>query len=164
MVTARLQLLQNMAIFGGLTEETLTRILERASVIDVAKGDFFFREGDAGNSTFALEHGRVEILKSRGRREYPLRTLEAGDCFGEMALIDFCPRSASVRALDDSRAIEISPSCLRDVYSHDVEQYAVIYMNMARELSRRLRRADERLFRVRIESRIQDADMPFGGI
>ena len=164
MLTSRLQLLQNIAIFGGLAEKTVVRILEQASEVDVARGDFFFREGDDGHSAFVLERGRVEILKSRGGRHYPLRTLEAGDCFGEMALIDFGPRSASVRALGDSRAIEISPSCLRDLFLHDLEQYAIIYMNMARELSRRLRRADERMFRARVESRIPAADFLFSGI
>jgi CRP-like cAMP-binding protein len=111
-----------------------------------------------------VERGRVEILKSRGGKHYSLRTLETGDCFGELALIDFGPRSASVRALGDSKAIEISPRCLRDLALDDLEQYAIIYMNMARELSRRLRQADERMFRARVEVRIPAAEFLFSGI
>lgn len=61
MLTSRLQLLQKIAIFGGLSEKTVVRILEQASEVDVAQGDLFFREGDEGHSTFVLEHGWVEI-------------------------------------------------------------------------------------------------------
>ena len=71
---------------------------------------------------------------------------------GEVALIDFCPRSASVLADEDCTAIELSSSDLRAVYNRDLKQYALIYMNMGRELGRRLREADERLFRAKIET------------
>jgi CRP-like cAMP-binding protein len=68
-----------------------------------------------------------------------------------MALIDFGPRSATVVAEADSTAIEFSPACLHEIAKRDLEQYALVYMNMARELSRRLRRADDRLFEVEAE-------------
>ncbi len=48
------------------------------------------------DSMFVLQSGKVDVLKSWGRREYLLSTLKEGDCFGEMALMDHGPRSASV--------------------------------------------------------------------
>jgi CRP-like cAMP-binding protein len=73
-----------------------------------------------------------------------------GDCFGEMALIDFCPRSASVRALEDSRAIELSATSLQQLYEKDPAQFTMIYMNLGRELSRRLREVNDLLFRASV--------------
>ena len=157
----RIQLLKNMPIFGGLNDDTLALILDLTRSVIVAEGEYFFRQGDAGNATFVLERGRVAILKWWEEVHHLLRTLGPGDCFGEMALIDFGPRSASVQAEVESEAIEMSPSCLLEVAKQDLEQYAMIYMNMARELSRRMRHADERLFRAMLESRIGEGDFDF---
>ena len=55
---------------------------------------------------FVLEDGGVTVLKTWQGREYVLQRLGKGDCFGEMSLIDLCPRSATVRAEQDCKAIE----------------------------------------------------------
>ena len=74
-----------------------------------------------------------------------LTRLKPGDCFGEMAIIDFSPRSATARAVVESQALEVSMDGLLALYQSDVEQFAMIHMNMARELSRRLRQLGDRL-------------------
>ncbi|MEJ2424432.1 MAG: cyclic nucleotide-binding domain-containing protein, partial [Candidatus Thiodiazotropha sp.] len=79
-------------------------------------------------------------------REYHLRDLLKGDCFGEMALMDCKPRSAAVRAREFCRAIRIEAGLLAKLYGVDAEQYLLIYMNLGREVCRRLRDADHRLF------------------
>jgi CRP-like cAMP-binding protein len=86
------------------------------------------------------------VIKHWNGRAHVLRELAAGDCFGEVALLDFGPRSASVRANEDCEALELSALDLRQLAEHDPVQFALIYMNLGRELSRRLRDADERLF------------------
>ena len=161
MPSQRIDLLKNMPIFGGLNDSALGLILDLTRSVVVAEGEYFFRQADAGNSTFVLERGRVAILKSWEGGEHLLRNLGPGDCFGEMALIDFGPRSAGVQAEVESEAIEMTPSCLLEVAKQDLEQYAMIYMNMARELSRRQRHSDERLFRAMLEARIGEGDFDF---
>jgi CRP-like cAMP-binding protein len=59
-----------------------------------------------------------------------------------MSILDVQPRSASVRVLAPSRILKISASDLDALYRHDVKAYAIIVLNVARELSRRLRVAD----------------------
>jgi CRP/FNR family transcriptional regulator, cyclic AMP receptor protein len=76
--------------------------------------------------------------------------LNQGDCFGEMSLIDFSPRSASVRAVEDCTALQISATCISQVYEKDLEQFAMIEMNMGREVSRRLRESDAALDPTRL--------------
>jgi len=56
------------------------------------------------------------------------------------------PRSASVKAIEDCSAIELRPDHLMRLFERDVEQFALIQMNMGREVCRRLRATDERLF------------------
>jgi CRP-like cAMP-binding protein len=154
MPESKLQLLQNMPIFGGLTEDTLKFLLDIAPLISVPKGHYFFHQGDEAVSMLVLESGRVAILKAWKGQDYLLRYLERGDCFGEMALMDFFPRSASALAVEDCTAIEISSQTLYELYEKDLEQFAIIQMNMGREVSRRLREADEQLFEANVEARV----------
>ncbi len=89
-----------------------------------------------------------------------LRTLEQGDCFGEMALMDMKSRSASVLALEACSAIELSAGCLFELYEHDLEQFTLIQMNMGREVSRRLRETDDHLFDTMMGISGIDAEHP----
>ncbi|MDE2130698.1 MAG: cyclic nucleotide-binding domain-containing protein [Betaproteobacteria bacterium] len=146
----RLELLQRMPIFGGIREEALAVLLQRARVAVVPTADYFFRENDPAQSMFVLEAGSVRVIKSWQGRDVELRRLAPGDCFGEMALIDLYPRSASIRAAEDCRALEFGPEDLMHLFEHDMEQFALIQMNLARELSRRLRDTDAKLFRVKM--------------
>jgi CRP/FNR family cyclic AMP-dependent transcriptional regulator len=140
-----------MPIFGGVGVDALELLLERAAEVHVPEGDYFFREGSAGTSAYVLEAGMVSILKRSDSDDHCLRTLETGDCFGEVALFDFGPRSASVFAESDCNAIELTTRDLIELSKVDLKQYALIYMNLGREVSRRLREADERLFKARLE-------------
>ena len=96
---------------------------------------------------YVLEQGRIEIYKSWRDQAKQLRVLGPGDCFGEMALIDLFPRSASALAMEDCKALQITPAILQSVHRLDLEQFTLLQMNIGREISRRLRYNDELLFR-----------------
>lgn len=151
-------LLQRMAIFGGVRKETLEFLLSHCPQIAITKGEYFFREHEMGDCLFVLETGRVEVLKLWGGAEHALQSLNPGDCFGEMAVIDHCERSASVRAIEDCTAIRISSADLYRLYAHDLKQFTLIQMNMGREVSRRLRDADQRMFAAMMEERSASQD------
>lgn len=146
MTRTRVELLQQMPIFGAVRPEVLLWLLEDAREARVAAGDYFFRERDTAQGMYVLESGRVEVLKQWQGRELCLRRFGPGDCFGEMALLDLFPRSAAVRALEDCVAIELTPSDLLRLFERDSEQFALVQMNLAREMCRRLRITDEMLF------------------
>ncbi|MBK6973708.1 MAG: Crp/Fnr family transcriptional regulator [Sterolibacteriaceae bacterium] len=145
MESKRIALLQQMPLFGGIQEDALSFLLGVSRDVHVRPGAFFFREGEPGESMFVLDAGTVEVRKKARQGALLLSRLGPGDCFGEMALIDLSPRSASVQALEDCSAFEIFAASLHQLYQRDLEQFALIQMNMARELSRRLRATDERL-------------------
>jgi CRP-like cAMP-binding protein len=144
----RIEWLQGMAVFGAMHEDALAFLLERARTVAVRGGEFFFRENDPADSMFVLEAGRAAVVKSWQGREFIVHILGAGDCFGEMALMDLFPRSASVRADEDCRAIELAAADLLRLFERDAEQFALIQMNIGREVCRRLRTTDEMLFRA----------------
>jgi CRP/FNR family transcriptional regulator, cyclic AMP receptor protein len=146
MQEARIELLQRMPVFGGIRADVLQFLLGLCAVVSVPTNEYFFHEHDQADSMFVLEAGKVAVLKSWRGQEYLLRILKEGDCFGEMAVMDLFPRSASIRAVEDCTAIRISAANLYQVYEQDLRQFALIQMNMGREVTRRLREADNQLF------------------
>jgi CRP-like cAMP-binding protein len=148
MTPSRTALLQRMPIFGALSPESLEFLVGQTRTTEVDADAWFFREGEAASRMFVLEAGRVEVVRAWQGRELRLCELADGDCFGEMALLDLWPRSAGVRALEPCRAIEIDSADLFALFERDPVQFALIQMNLAREMSRRLRATDEQLFRL----------------
>lgn len=148
MESNRLGLLQAMPIFGALNESTLDYLCEQSVLCHRSAGAPFFEEGDAAQSLFVLEEGQAQVLKCTGKGPRSLHRLHSGDCFGEMALVDMNPRSASVVAVTECMALEIHNISLFGLYERDLEQFTLIQMNLMREVSRRLRYLDERLAQV----------------
>ena len=149
MRAARFDLLQRMPVFGAIREDALRLLLEHAREREAKAGAYFFRENDPADSMFVIESGRVAVVKGWHDEAYVLRRLGPGDCFGEMALMDLAPRSASVLVEEDCTAIEIGSADLMHLFEHDPEQFALVQMNIGREVCRRLRALDELLFQER---------------
>ena len=123
-------------------------------LLEVAAGEYIFREGDLGTEMYVIRRGRVEILKQVEGAEddhTQLAVFEQGDFFGELSLLDDEPRSASVRALEDSVLIRINGSTFIQMLSETPE----IAVRMMRKLSRRLRHTD-RLLQDALERGIRD--------
>ncbi len=149
----RLELLQSMPIFGGISADTMAFLLEHSKLVAVRKGDYFYHEQDPAQSLFVLVHGTVILLKAWQGEDYILKTLKPGNCFGEVALMDLQPRNTSSLATENSRAIEMTDNTFHQLYKRDIEQFTIIRMNMAREVCRRLREADSRAFAADIQAR-----------
>ena len=152
MPATRIELLQSMPIFGAIRDDTLLFLLEQTRLVSTRAGEFFFHEGDAASCMYVLESGRVTVMKEWRGQQLVRHHFGPGDCFGEMALMDLLPRSASVQAVEDCVAIELGHEHLYQLFKHNVEQFAMIQMNMGREVSRRLRTTDELLFQAEMRA------------
>lgn len=111
----------------------------RDPFVEIAAGAAIFREGEPGNEMYIIESGSVEIVR-QARGAEPLATLEAGDCFGEMALLEEQPRFASAIAKTDVRLLRIERAVFSDVLRSNVE----VPLRIMRKLSARLRRSEQR--------------------
>jgi len=143
---ARISLLQTMPVFGGLSAEAITLLLGRAVDRHRGGGEFFYHAGDSAESLYVLESGRVSLVREHGDEHLVLKDVTPGNCFGVVALLDFAGRNTSALAIEDSTAFEITSEHLYGLYNVSVEQFNLLYMNVAREVCRRLRETDQRLF------------------
>src|SRR3982750_1016692 len=135
--------LRNIGLFGALSDDVLESLSTLLSVETPPAGATLFREGEDANAMFVVINGEVEVLKKSKRAvEARVAVLGPGDWFGEMSIVDIQPRSATVRALAPSRLLKVTSADLDALYRHDLRSYAIIILNLARELSRRLRVAD----------------------
>ncbi len=135
--------LAEIGLFGALSEPILEYIASTLHLSTPGPGDVVFREGDSAAEMYVVLDGEFEVLK-RSKRGIDARVamLGAGDWFGEMSILDVHARSATVRALAPSRLLVITAADLDAMYRRDVRAYALLVLNIARELCRRLRVAD----------------------
>ena len=135
--------LREIGLFGALSDEVLVHLSQALQQRRVAPGTTLFSEGDAGHDMYIVLEGEVEVIK-RSRRGRPQRVAILGpnDAFGEMSIIDIQPRSATVRVLAPALLLRVASEDLDALYRHDLKSYAIVVLNIARDLSRRLRVTD----------------------
>jgi len=98
-------------------------------------GEVIFSEGDIGTDMYIVQSGTVELLKAIGGETRVLATLEKGDFFGEMSVLEDVPRTASARAKTDVELLRINGATFDAMLKGNTE----IAIRMMRKLSRRLR-------------------------
>jgi CRP-like cAMP-binding protein len=125
--------LKSIDLFRGLPGEELATIAEIAEEQPFAAGDPVFAEGEPGDALYLLVEGAVKV--HRGGEQ--LAQLGAREVFGEMAVLDSQPRSASVTVLKDAVLLKIGRDDFRDILQERPE----IGMGIIQVLSRRLRPA-----------------------
>ncbi len=136
--------LREIGLFGALSDDVLGHLTGRLKTSRVAPGDEIFREGDGvAREMFVVLDGEMEVTKhARRGKDVRIAILGPGDWFGEMSMIDMQPRSATVRALAPSHLLRIASEDLDRLYRSDLRSYALIVLNIARGMSRRLRVVD----------------------
>lgn len=107
----------------------------------LAPGDFVFKEGDVGDFAYVLVSGSVEICKLSGGELLPLHELTPGALFGEMALIDKAPRSASARAKTEAVVREIDDVA----FQAHVRRSPEVAINMLNRLASYVRTSNKSL-------------------
>ena len=110
-------------------------------VVSHPMGDIIFSEGDIGTEMYIIQSGTVELLKSIGGETRTLATLEKGDFFGEMSVLEDAPRTASARAKTDVEVVRINGPMFDTMLKSNAE----IAVRMMRKLSHRLREVTEML-------------------
>ncbi|MEZ4287943.1 MAG: cyclic nucleotide-binding domain-containing protein [Polyangiales bacterium] len=136
--------LERIGLFAGMPTETLERLANELSVHRCEVGQPIVKEGATTPEMFVVIGGELEVVKSsKPEGDVRVALLGPGDWFGEMSILDVQPRSASVRALAPTMLIRIGPDDIEQkLYRQDLKAYAIFMMNIARELSRKLRVAD----------------------
>jgi CRP-like cAMP-binding protein len=108
-------------------------------------GEIIFKEGDVGDALYVIQSGKVIITKRAASGELVIATLRSGEIFGEMALFDRLPRSATVRASGNARILKIDKKKLFSAIGRD----PTLVFKVLESMSQRTRKLDEELIKLK---------------
>ena len=132
--------LRSVPLFRQVAEPDLLALAQLVREHQHAKGAVIVLHGDAGEALFLIRSGQVKVtVASEDGREVILSVLGPGSFFGEMALVDDEPRSAHVIAMEDTTILQLR----REDFRNRLKAAPELAIALLRELSRRLRRADD---------------------
>lgn len=128
----KLDLLHRIPLFSGIDRHGLERLGQLSDEVDVPVGKVLMRQGESGNDMMVLVSGSVAIERDGTR----VNTLGAGDFFGEIALIDGGPRTATVTTDEPSRLLVITRRDFRAM----MEEFPDVENQVLSALAHRIRR------------------------
>ena len=138
--TDKMLFLKRVALFSGMTLEQLRVLTSHLEEQHFLPGEVIIYEGDFSQELYVLVSGQVRIAKDyRGPHERTLVVLTQGAFFGEMAIFESAPRSATAVTEEEAELLVLSP----DKFKQTIYQKPDIAFEIFRELSARLRRREE---------------------
>jgi predicted acylesterase/phospholipase RssA/CRP-like cAMP-binding protein len=138
--------LSSCELFAGIDALLLDQCLSSAEQVLLQRGEILMREGEPADSICIVLDGSVEVLVERGVQEPELvDVLGRGACVGDLAVLLGRPRTATVRALRDSRVVRVSADTFHGLISRSPE----VAVRLARMLGERLQQTTHRRERTR---------------
>ncbi len=132
-VAKKIQILKSIDILSFLHEATLERLAEESLELSLHPKEVLFNEGEDGKTMYIILEGEVRIYK----KDIEITTMGPGSIFGEMALIEKQPRSASVEAIGDIELIEINEEQFQRYFAGQPQ----VLMALMKTMSARFRRS-----------------------
>lgn len=111
-------------------------------------GEIICRQGERGECMYVVQSGHARVLREEQTRETPIGELTAGDIFGEMAIFDKQPRSATVRAQGAARVLTLD----RRAFLRRVHEDPSLAFEILKKMSQRIRTLDDEILRLRLLS------------
>jgi HEAT repeat protein len=135
----RILFLKSASLFADVAGSDLPWIDEIAREHTYPAGEVIFRENEMGDTLYIIVEGQVRVLK--GEEAVTLAVLQERDCFGEMAILDGEPRSATVETMREARLLEIA----REDFNQLLLARPQIGFALIKNLNRRLRQTNAKL-------------------
>lgn len=151
-ITLKIQVLNNMPLFKYLHYKEIVRLINITTVRDFEDGNPIINEGDQAEELFIILDGTVRLHKA----DAFITHLKRGDHFGEMALVDSSPRSASATAEGQARALVLSRKDFYKIIRREDKLSTKILWSVVQVLVKRLRKTTADLSGARLEASLPD--------
>lgn len=140
------EILKEIVLFKDLTTFEIIKVNKVTKTRNFKSDEIIFKEGAIGDSLYIVKSGSVRVTKlDNGGEEKVLAILNPGDHFGEIALVDNHPRSATVIANEDTELIQIQADDFNKLLESDKEIALKFYKSFVKVLCARLRDTNESL-------------------
>jgi CRP/FNR family cyclic AMP-dependent transcriptional regulator len=138
------ELIKKIDFFSGLDDKILNKISDACIARQFTKGETIVRQGEMGLGLYIISRGRVKVDREQGGVRTQVAELGPEQFFGDMALLDNKPRSATVTAIEDAECLLLT----RDSFVKLMNKYPDIPIRMAKVLAERLREANAKIVAV----------------
>lgn len=133
------RLRENISLFGGFGDAQVEGIVNSAIVKHVKAGSKIFEQGEQPSEIYLVLRGRVTETVERENGTVIRTDYKEGDCFGEAAVIGIMPQAGNAEASANTKLLLISREALMVLAEKDQSLFSLFIMNIARDVSRRLR-------------------------
>jgi CRP-like cAMP-binding protein len=136
-------ILSDIAIWGGVTEEQCHKIFKRLETGIFKEGENIFQKGDEPSHIYIVRKGKIGLMIIDQQINLLKKTLVTGESFGVASLMAMRRHTSTALALEDSEVLVLSREALWQLRREDIALFALLMMNIARELARRLKLTDD---------------------
>lgn len=139
--------LRQVTLFAGLSDSAMTALVSRVRVRTYRRGEILFNKDDPGTSLFLVKTGRIKISVFSSEGKEAVFTVHApGDVFGELALLDGAPRSATATALDQSRLLMLDRTSFVAYLREQPDASLILLSDLAARVRRLTSQVEDLMF------------------
>ncbi|XHR28336.1 MAG: Crp/Fnr family transcriptional regulator [Chthoniobacteraceae bacterium] len=136
-------ILSKISLFGGVTDAQRNDLLARLDYATFQEGEYVFRAGDEPTHIYIVKQGKVEVRLSADEVEVEKIELSVGACFGAVSLMSMHKHTSSALVTEPCEIVALSRHALIGLQQQHITLFALLMMNVARELARRLVMTDD---------------------
>jgi CRP/FNR family cyclic AMP-dependent transcriptional regulator len=141
LLNAEVDLLRRVPLFAGIEPSRLKLLAYTSDVVTYRQAQVLFKRGDVGDAAYVIIKGDAEVIVPSGDDEIPIAVLHDGDFVGEIAILCDTPRTATVRAKSELKALRIR----KEPFFELLHQFPEMAVEMTRLLAERLTRTTAEL-------------------
>jgi len=142
-------IITQLCLFGGVTDAQLASIVRRLELWIIPAGEALFKKGDEPMNVYIVKSGKIDLQLTENSMIIHKHVIQVGECCGEASLMSMHRHTATAIAAVDSEVMVLSRHALICLKHEDIQLFALLMMNLARELARRLYLTDQMLIEAR---------------
>jgi len=138
-----ISLVKGCPLFHEIYDHEVEKILRNCVVASFQSGDFIIKQGDSGTDICIILTGEADIVVDKGGEQKFIATLNSGDLFGEMVLLNETQRTANIMAKTNCDVLVFGQDAFYQLYSKSPEVFSLLALNLSRLITKRLKQANK---------------------
>jgi CRP-like cAMP-binding protein len=146
-----ISILSQISLWEGLQGEEQRKIYRQLEIGIFKKGEYIFQKGDQPTHVYIVKSGQIDLFNFDQNVSVQKQTVKTGGCFGVSALIAMQTHMVTAIAAEDSEVMVLSRQALVELRHEDIELFADLMINIARDIAQKLKLTDEILLQQMCE-------------
>jgi CRP/FNR family transcriptional regulator, cyclic AMP receptor protein len=138
-----ISILSQISVWEGLNSEEQQKLYRRLEIGTFKKAEYIFQKGDQPTHVYMVKSGQIDLFNFDQNVSVQKQTVRTGECFGVSALIAMQTHMVTAIATEDSEVMVLSRQALLDVRHEDIELFASLMINIAKDIAQKLKLTDD---------------------